>query len=310
MGKAEDKEELSLLDEMRKSRETSNVAFISFIDNYDKFTSHTFCFYEGEDGKYYNQRIKSILGNNIIPIILGNKKEVLKIWRKIKSEPIYNDISKMFFVDRDMDDIPSDKNNDLYITPCYSIENLYVDKQVFGDILESEFSLNRMDSNYKKGIDTFEKLYGQFNDLMIEFNSLLLIRNRKGLGDGKVSVNHIKTRQMISINIDKIQKGTKYDKIINDLKTKLHICQKELDNANKEIVKKGDYSNLFRGKNQLDFMVELINILKSENINGTFFDEKKRCVSINLTGNRLSELSQYAISPKCLCEFIENHKIA
>lgn len=57
-------------------------------------------------------------------------------------------------------------------------------------------------------------------------------------------------------------------------------------------------------------MVELINILKSENMNGTFFEAKKRCVSINLTGNRLSELSQYAISPKCLCEFIENHKIA
>lgn len=119
----------SVLDEMRESRGSSNVAFIEFTDHHDDFEDYVFCFYEGEDGKYYNQKIKDIIGENIITIKAGNKTEVLKAWRKIKADNNYSNVKKCFFVDRDMDDIPEDKDDDLYITPCYSIENLYVSKK-------------------------------------------------------------------------------------------------------------------------------------------------------------------------------------
>ncbi|MGN0163690.1 MAG: DUF4435 domain-containing protein [Candidatus Ornithomonoglobus sp.] len=306
----EDKSSTSLLDEMRTARVSSNVAFINFIDNHNKFNSHVFCFYEGEDGKYYNQRIKSIIGDNIIPIKTGNKRETIKIWRKIKSEPIYNNAKKMFFIDKDMDDIPEDKDEDLYITPCYSIENFYVNSQTFGSILESEFSLSRLDNDYAKCLNTFEKLYEQFNNEMIEFNALILLRKQKEPGNGKVNLKNIKTRQMISVKLDRVKKGSKYNEFINQLKTKLSVNDEELADAIDTIKTLGDYPNLFRGKNQLDFMVILLNILKQLNAEGKFFDKKQTSVTINLTGNRLSELSQYAAFPSCLKEFIQNHKIA
>jgi hypothetical protein len=309
MSNTEVKSQTPQLDEMREARESSNVAFINFIDNYTKFSNNVFCFYEGEDGKYYNQRIKTILGNCIISIKTGNKKETLKVWRKIKLDSAYDTTKKMFFVDRDMDDIPEDKNNDLYITPCYSIENLYVNIQSFGDILQSEFSCIKTGVDYQKCINKFIELYKHFNNEMIEFNALVLLRKKKNLGNGKVKLSNIKTHQMIAINIDGIGKGSKYEEIINNLKIKLKVEEDELDIAIKEIKTKGDYNNLFRGKNQLDFMITFINILKQLHKDEIFFEKKQESVTINLTENRLSELSQYADFPQCLKEFIKNHKI-
>lgn len=309
MSNTEDKNQATQLDEMREARESSNVAFINFTDNHAKFSSHVFCFYEGEDGKYYNQRIKAILGNNIISIKTGNKKETLKVWRKIKIDSVYDKTRKMFFVDRDMDDIPEDKNGDLYITPCYSIENLYVNSQTFGAILQSEFSCDIIEPDYQKCINKFDELYKQFNNEMIEFNALVLLRKKKDLGNGKVSLSNIKTHQMIEISMDVIGKGCKYDEIINNLKTKLKTVDAELEDAINEIKAKGDYNNLFRGKNQLDFMVTFINILKQLHKEEKFFEKKQESVTINISGNRLSELSQYAILPNCLQAFVENHRI-
>ena len=297
------------LEELRKARGISNTAFIKFTDNYDKFSSHIFCFYEGEDGKYYNQRLQSIIGNKIIPIITGNKVETLKVWRRIKKDSKYDYSNKMFFVDRDMDDIPDDIDSDLYITPCYSIENLYVNSNAFGDILQSEFSCTKIDKDYLKCINMFEKLYTQFNNEIFEFNALVLLRRRKNLGCGKVRLSDIKTHQLISINIDGINKGIKYDELITDLINKLNTNKYEIEATKKEIEMIGNYGNNFRGKNQLDFMVSLINILKQLHNDGKFFEKKNNCVTITLTGNRLSELSQYADFPKCLKTFIENHKI-
>ena len=168
----------SLLEEMRESRKTSNAAFITFVDNHEKFQSHVFCFYEGEDGKYYNHRIKEILGDCIIPITTGNKSETIKIWRKIKYESKYDWVKKMFFIDRDMDEVPPDKDTNLYITPCYSIENLYVDTIVFSNVLESEFSINKTEIDFVRCIELFNDLHVQFNEHMVDFNTLILLKSQ------------------------------------------------------------------------------------------------------------------------------------
>lgn len=76
----------------------------------------------------------------------------------------------------------------------------------------------------------------------------------------------------------------------------------------KSIQNAGNYENIFRGKNQLDFLVRLIELLKQAHHNGEFFEKKKSSVTINITNNRLSELSQYAITPDSLIEFIKSHK--
>lgn len=302
-----DVSENSLLNEMRESRESANVAFITFCDNYARYPNYVFCFFEGEDGKYYNQRIKAIIGDDIISIKAGNKRNTLKAWRKISKDSTYNSINKMFFVDRDMDDLPNDMDRNLYVTPCYSIENLYVSKEVFANIIQSEFSISKIDKDYKKCINLFDDLYQQFCLFMVEFNALVLVRNNKHLGEDRVCLSGINTRKMIKIELSGISKGDKYDSIINDLRSKLQTTDEELEAAIESLYNKGNYSNNFRGKNQLDFLVALISILKNAHNNNVFFEETKTNVSINLTKNRLSELSQYARTPDSLVSFIKNH---
>ena len=114
--------------------------------------------------------------------------------------------------------------------------------------------------------------------------------------------------KMISINLSGISKGRKYDSIISDLKGKLQATDEELDSAIETIRARNDHSNNFRGKNQLDFLVTLITLLKAAHRDKTFFEETKTSVSINLTDNRLSELSQYARTPDSLNSFLQNHK--
>lgn len=303
-------ENTTLLEEMRSGREIAPTAFISFTSAYDYFNSHIFCFYEGEDGKYYNQKTKTILGENIITIKAGNKKEVLKIWRKIKNDSSYQNVSKCFFVDRDMDKPPEDIDDDLYITPCYSIENLYTTKNVFENILQSEFSCDKFDEDYPKCMSKFTELQEQFNEIMLEFNALVLLRNKKSLGNGKVSLSSVKTTNLVVVAIDKITKHTKYEHVITDLKEKLDVSDEEIANSISELKACGEYNFLFRGKNQLDFFVNFIAMLKQLHNNGKFFSKIRACVSIDITSNRLSELSQYAEFPVCLKEFLNRHKIS
>ena len=53
------------------------------------------------------------------------------------------------------------------------------------------------------------------------------------------------------------------------------------------------YTLNFRGKNQLDFFVEFVKGLKMLNKAGGYFSTKYNNIHINITSNRLSELSQY-----------------
>ena len=55
-------------------------------------------------------------------------------------------------------------------------------------------------------------------------------------------------------------------------------------------------------------MVAIIKALKDLNFSGGYFSRKLNNVHINLSDNRLSELSQYAITPPELNEFLEKHK--
>ena len=299
----------AMLKEMKLSRESANVAFIKFTEHANFYNTHVFCFYEGEDGKYYNQRIKNILNDNIISIIVGNKEETLKLWRKIKSQEAYNSINKMFFVDMDMDEEPTDKDDDLYVTPCYSVENFYANKNCFANIIESEFSINKGETDYDKSLQLFDELFQKFCNEMIEFNALVYLRTQKGLKNQKVLISSIKTHYLVNVEFDKITKSTKYSAQISNLMDKLNVNDKDVSKAVEFIRTRGDFVNIFRGKNQIDFLVDLLNILKTANANGEFFSEKRRRVTINLTKNRLSEMSQYATTPNDLINFISNHKV-
>lgn len=248
------------LESLRQGRGDSSVAFMEFADKKQFFQDYVFGFYEGEDGKYYNQRIKSIVGQKFIHIKAGSKSKVLKVMHLIQSKKEYCQVRTMYFVDRDMGfDMDEYKNEDLYVTPCYSIENLYVNEESVGEILENEFGLNIGDNDYQKYKNKFNEYYKVFCDLMIDFNALILLRKEKGLDCDKVCINNIKTKRIIKIDINVgLSLGTDYHEIINNLKQKLDVTDQDIEEAKTRLLKHGNPCDIFRGKNQLDFLWNIL----------------------------------------------------
>lgn len=91
------------LELMRKERGTYEAIYLEFLNSRKYYKTYAFCFYEGEDGKYYDGRIRQKFSDKIMTFSVGNKKEVLKLLDKIKEAGLYEDVCTMFFVDRDYD---------------------------------------------------------------------------------------------------------------------------------------------------------------------------------------------------------------
>ena len=295
------------VEELREARQTANSVYMKFSDDSKCFSNVAFCFFEGEDAKYYNLRIRRYFGNNYITYTVGNKKEVLKIMDRIEGETLYSNVIKMFFVDRDYDESLLESSNNLYETPCYSIENLYAQKQCFEEIIQAEFGINKADSDYVKCIKDFENRINDFLGEIEEFNAFVLYRRKHTNLNSNFRFSSVKTSKLISIDVDSVTRKDQYDEKISHIKNVLNVDEIELNRCRSELQEESNKLMRYRGKNQLDFMCIYLNQLKELNNNGKYFSQKHNCVKLNLTANRLSELSQYALTPPCLLRFLELH---
>mgnify|MGYP002377767911 CR=1 FL=1 len=174
----------NLVDQLRKEAITDCVAYTEFMLQYRKGDDTLYCFFEGyEDRTYYSIRIKNIsCANKYADYICGGKDEVLKVHSLIKSNSHYKSIKTGFFLDKDFDDITY--SDDIYVTPTYSIENLYCNKEAFENILIAEFKMTKTDSDFVKCVESYMNLQQTFNQETLLLNSWLScqadLRNQSG----------------------------------------------------------------------------------------------------------------------------------
>ena len=116
-------DEYMKIQKMREERQSDNSVFMQFVHNSRQYNDYVFCFYEGEDGKYYDSRIRQLFGNKICTYTVRGKKNVLKLFDKIQRDDYYEDVCTMFFVDSDYDEALSQerKSDKIFETPCYSM---------------------------------------------------------------------------------------------------------------------------------------------------------------------------------------------
>lgn len=296
------------LKEMRSNRYIYQAVYMEFAEKTKYHMTHAFCFYEGEDGKYYDSRIRAECSDDIITFRVENKTGVLKLYEKIKSSSIYDDVCKMFFIDRDCDEDKYDNLEDLYVTTGYSVENWYVSKECFAKILQSEFGMDLTGADFKKCIDAYNSRESEFNDLIFDFNVLVKLRHDKMISNSKCSFGDIKTSSLVCIDLNRVKKADGYIDIIKSIMCKLNVDEKDVKVIREQMSCINNVSNIFRGKNQLDFFVEFIRKLKEKNKVGGYLSKKYNCVRLEITKNRLSELSQYANTDSSLKSFIREHK--
>jgi len=242
-----------------------------------------YCFFEGDDDpKYYNSRIESITKKEISYFICNGKIGVIntiKAFELKKEEHIL-----AFFIDNDFDNLLKiyHKYDKLYVTPCYSIENFYIDVEVFKKILKIEFKINEENKNYEKYIEIYKNRQKEFHEIILEINSLIVLyhylKMNKNYNENIVYQN-IKLDHIVKISLENIKKKDKKLNLFDDIKSmiKLDTKIKEKYEEFKSKLNKNPKYN-FRGKFEIQFLNKMLILLATE-IKTSFKTDEKNIVS-------------------------------
>lgn len=299
------------LDEMRTSRKSASTAYIDFLNDIKLDEHKVFCFFEGEDRKYYMKRLVKSLNlslDSIKSYQCNGKKEVIRILEILRArnyDAIYN---TLFFIDKDYDKIDIEHNK-LYITDAYSIENYYVSKSTFGRILQIEFGMNTGSKDFEKCLLLYEENLYKFCLSIIDLSKILhyfVFNNYEDINGKKITINDFKiSKHFHQYNFESINPKVNLDigYFCGVFGLSLHsdIC---FDDSTEYL--SDDIVNRTRGKFLIEFLKCSINLLKEKNANRTYFSKYYQSASINIDNNILSILSDYAETPESFINFIDN----
>lgn len=307
----------NIVEHLREQSTSDCVAFAEFMLQYKKGDDSLYCFFEGfEDRTYYSIRIENISEvNNYYDFVCGGKEGVKKVHKLIKSNQHYKDVKTSFFIDNDFDN--EEKSGIIYVTPTYSIENLYCTKIAFEKILISEFKMSRTDEDFKKCSANYLQLQNLFNEETLIFNAWLSCqsdyRNTHNL------TNRLKIDKKVKSYFEKIVlPDLNSIKNFNELKTKENI-EKIFENSpkieNEHLNKKIEYlkqinkTENFRGKFLIRFLESYLSRLQSIfGIENEHFVKNYSCKLRIENATICSNLSQYANTPDCLREYLKQYK--
>lgn len=305
----------NIVDTLREQATADCVAYTEFMLQYKKGEDILYCFFEGfEDRTYYSIRIDNV---SSVPAyndyVCGGKDDVLKVYDLIKQNIHYKDVRTGFFIDSDFDNKPVP--NGVYKTPTYSIENLYTSQEAFERILIAEFKIKKTDNDFAKCVNNYLKLQKEFTEEILVFNSWLACqadyRNENG----------IKTR----LNIDKKVKTVFEKLVLPDLtairklpeiqtKSQLQTIFSEapiVDDTKLETkleeFRACNQAEKFRGKFLLKFLESYLCRLQSIfGLASSPFENRYSCKLRIEYATICSNLSQYAITPNCLKDYIKS----
>ncbi len=300
---------------MQQAGSGMSVKFTEVTRAYSKDKSQLICIFEGEDEKYFCARINQALNDRKWhPINTGGKAVVLELFDTISNHPDYKTIDYKCFVDHDFEDwYQNPEPRKIYITPCYSIENLYVSESVFKRVMSAEFNVNEHagdGSDYAQCIAFFRQRLEEYLNHVQTFNhwikaQRIMVRDHKS--NKKLNIRNIKLKSLVETDINSVT--IKYDPTdsttIFSGDQALTIDTTSLIEAQNTLpVSQGAVK--FRGKQNIEFLRSLLTILKTDRTsdNPNIFSTRGN-VRLQLSkDNIISELSQYAETPRCLVNFL------
>lgn len=152
---------------------------------YKKNVKTVHCFYEGKDNLFYRGFVENEFPEYKYYYYTGNGKEsVFNSYKEIEKKSLnwknYNKNRILFFTDKDVDNYTSKpivKDENIFETKYYSIENYLVDENIFERILTETYELdieteiNNYKTQFMKNLETFYK--------ETQYISSWIINNRK-----------------------------------------------------------------------------------------------------------------------------------
>lgn len=222
-----------------------------------------YCLVENYDLCFYPHRVSDTLGCKAVGVPCEGKKNVIALYSLIKSKAEYNKYTLRCFVDSDFDD-NSTLDEHIFVTTCYSIENLYLDEYVVADILENEYKIrpSSTDGKHKKCMDLFRKELSDFHQAVLLYNAWYRAVKSKGLTrEMRVCLGDSVPEAMIDLTIGSISKH--YTKAYIETKFPLapKLSDEELDSHMN--VLRGNMK-LLRGKFEIQFLHKFFEYLNAD----------------------------------------------
>ncbi|QQD13145.1 DUF4435 domain-containing protein [Sphingobacterium sp. UDSM-2020] len=297
---------VSRIDTLRAERESSSSVYLQILRMSKDYPDSLLCCFEGEDFKYYGIRIENLAlreYDKIRPVKCKGKENVLKVYNLIAKISKLNKANILYFVDRDFDK-PLIGYTNLYETPYYSIENFYITSCTIEKIIENEFKVDAELDIFKYILEIFTRRFQDFHTGISYLNAWIYCqRQDKSI---KLNLSDFKLTSVFeSITLEELN-FIKYDRLYLEKifpKSK-SVPDVEIEQA-KVILESKPYEK-FRGKFEVDFLHIMIELLISSVKRRTSpFNTIANVSLVYSRKNVLSELSQYAYTPKCLKDFIK-----
>jgi len=297
---------------MREKRSSIAVKLIRLIKVYASNPDAIICVFEGEDAKYYGIRLDGFLnGRERKKIRCKGKGNLISLKEKVDLHEELSNANVLYFADRDFD-LADITDGNIYFTPCYSVENLYIEKAVLRRILIDEFGFCEVEDNEDVNsiLNIYERLLSSAANALLNLNAWIMCQNQAGKSNSsiKLNLNNYDAGDFIDFDLENVV--TKYDK--EALKVKfpdsIEISSDEIDTA-QHLIEQGGTVKSIRGKYLLDFFRAFLEKIRSEISNGDSVVITKK-IKTKLTiskSNILSDLSQYAETPNCLTKFLRMH---
>lgn len=254
-----------LVDELRGQRDSYSVRLSNLLIEYEKNPETLFLVFEGEDIKYYGIRIKGLfVDNERMTVPCKGKQDVIRLYFRVLGDVKLTSIKIMYFVDRDFDDnsLIMGREN-IYVTPGYSVENLYVEECCLKEILQAEFGL----CAFKDG-DVLTKIVDIYRAMMIGFleaitllNVWIMEQRVMEAGQRKLNLNNVKLDKFISISLGEVSARYKYEDL-SGLFPEAGEVDEDLVHKRISEMSGADKLSLFRGKYLIEFFRFFIQALK------------------------------------------------
>jgi hypothetical protein len=286
------------------SKNTPAVAYHKFVLLSRGRSTDLFCFFEGRDIQYYSPRIRQYVNKTYHGISCGNKDTVLNTFNFLNAIEEYKSYKKAFFVDSDFD---SKINNPaIYETPCYSIENFYVNRQVLREILINEFGLTEADDSYSRSIEIFERELESFNESVLLFNAWYAClkdkKRKEALPSTNVSFDEKLPKDFIVLKIGEIKSQYDLTKIEQCFPDAIKVDLKDVESFEQDLRSKDTCMRL-RGKYQMQFLYKFLQFLIDDANTQKKIIKTKTKFNIDYA-QIFSQLTQYAITPVCLIQYL------
>ncbi len=250
---------------LKQSREErALICFHEFIST-DKTGHKIFGFCEGmADLSFYKGVTESRVSNNweIQFWEVGGQRHVLELHKKLRQKK-YNNKQVVFFIDRDLTEfvgakLPKEEN--VYITDNYSIENDMVNRNTCERVLTEVLGFNRLSPGEIEAIQIlFDEALSKFFDQMIPIMSWIIHWQKKKY---RSQLSHIQMNDLFEIEsgvLSSIAKPTGHKNVIDYIHKK---CCVDVDTNYNSKVSEAEFCNdnkhkkFTRGKFVLWFLVE------------------------------------------------------